>query len=239
MALRKRFLWAVPRILCIETSTHLCSAALCDGNELLAERNEEERKRYTHAERLHVLIHEAMAEANATMRSLEAVAVGIGPGSYTGLRIGLSAAKGFCYALGVPIIGVNTLHTLVAALGASTEAARRNEQRDTINDQLHPMIDARRMEVFTGDPPRGLVLSEEWIATLDPSRRHIAFGDGADKAVDLWKSQDRVTHVPGIRPLARAMAGLAMERFDAQRFDDLAYLVPLYGKEPNVTQAKP
>ena len=220
----------MPAVLCIETATHLCSVAVCDGGRVLASRDEEDHERYTHAERLNILVDEAMKEAGLAMRDLRAVAVGIGPGSYTGLRIGLSAAKGFCYALGIPIVGVNTLTTLTSALHAS----RFTPHADAA---FHAMIDARRMEVFKGDPVHALILSEEWIAGLDKSRQQVVFGEGADKAAELWKGHAHVLHVPGVKPHASAMAAMAAERFNTKGFDDLAYLVPLYGKEANVTKA--
>lgn len=219
------------RILCIETATHLCSVALADGGRLLAERDAEERDRFIHAERLNGMVDEVMKEAGLAMRELDAVAVGIGPGSYTGLRIGLSAAKGFCYALRIPIIGIGTLDTLAAAF-RMTDDGRGSADLGI----LHPMIDARRMEVFTGDPPRPVVLDEGWIASRDPARTHLVFGDGADKAADLWRSHPAIIHVPGIKPWARAMAPIAMARSAEKRFDDLAYLVPNYGKEARVTR---
>lgn len=245
------------RILCIETATHLCSVALVEDDRLLAERNAEEHDRFIHAERLNVMVDEGMKEARLNMRHLDAVAVGIGPGSYTGLRIGLSAAKGYCYALGIPIMGIGTLDTLTGAI-----RSMNYEQRPAGSEELHPMIDARRMEVFTGDPPRPVVLDEGWIASLDPKRAHVMFGDGADKAADLWKSKEPsgspppappiahgtsqqdgrragIIHVPGIKPWARAMASVAVARFSEKRFDDLAYLVPVYGKEAKVTKPGP
>ena len=156
------------------------------------------------------------------------MAVGIGPGSYTGLRIGLSAAKGFCYALGIPIIGIGTLVTLEQAL----RSLRTDLGTGVV---LHPMIDARRMEVFTGEPLRSVILDDAWIAALDPAKRHLVFGDGADKAEGLWGSRPNVQHVPGIKPWARAMASIAAARSAAGEFDDLAYLVPMYGKEARLT----
>lgn len=230
----------MPLTLCIETATHLCSVALVDGERLIASRDEEARERFTHAERLGVLVDEVMGEAHHDFNELSAVAVGIGPGSYTGLRIGLSAAKGYCYALEIPIIGIGTLETLVSTLHAS---------RSTLHGHavLHPMIDARRMEVFTqafdgtgrlAGELHAKVLDEPWIAALEPGMHHIVFGDGADKATELWKSHPAITYVPHVKPSAKAMAPMAIKRLAEERFEDLAYLVPMYGKEAGVTQAK-
>src|SRR5436190_8235185 len=221
----------MPLILAIETATKLCSVALARDGIVLALR-EEESDRHTHAERVNVFVQEVMAEAGPALPDLDAVAVGIGPGSYTGLRIGLSAAKGLCYALDKPLIGLSTLGTLTRSaldVGAT-------------GPQLWPMIDARRMEVFTqafdGEglatgQAMPLVLNEEWAAA---AQGRMVFGDGADKAASLWEGRAGITFVRGIRPSAVAMFTEAGRRFSTKSFDDLAYLVPEYGKAANVTQ---
>jgi tRNA threonylcarbamoyladenosine biosynthesis protein TsaB len=224
-------------ILHLETATHLCSVALSRDGVVLAIRDHTSTG-FSHAEKLNVFIDEVLKEAGVVMKDLAAVAVGIGPGSYTGLRIGLSAAKGLCYALDIPVIGVGTLDTMVASL-----LAVRNMPH--VTSTLWPMIDARRMEVFTQPlaegvrpEPMPLLLSQEWVNGLDTSRQHVVFGDGADKALDLFKEIPHVLHVPGIVPLASSMCALAHERYAKGAFDDLAYLVPAYGKEAGVTTAK-
>ncbi len=221
-----------PLLLTIETATKLCSVALGRGEQLLALR-EIDSEKLAHAEKVNVFIAGLMEEAGLALKDLDAVAVGIGPGSYTGLRIGLSASKGLCYALDKPIIGLSTLGTLVASA-----RMHHNELQGT----LWPMIDARRMEVFAqpyscdGDPlaaPAPLILDENWAA--DPAPR-VVFGDGADKAIELWAGYQGITHLPGVRPSAATMLLRAQERFNAGSFDDLAYLVPEYGKAANVSQ---
>lgn len=224
----------MPLILCIETATKLCSVTLGRDGHILAHRDLESEK-HVHAEKVNVFIEEVMREAGLALKELDAVAVGIGPGSYTGLRIGTSAAKGLCYALDIPIIGISTLDTLVAS------AERSGTE---LGGHLWPMVDARRMEVFTrrvsadGDQhmtATPVVLDAEWIAAHTPAT---VFGDGADKAVALWGNAPGMVHVPGIRPIAAAMIPLAEKRFKAGAFDDLAYLVPDYGKAANVTQPR-
>lgn len=221
-------------ILAIETTTRLCSVALGRDGVLLAQR-EVESERHAHAEKVNVFVAGVIQEAGLILADIDAVAVGIGPGSYTGSRIGMSAAKGLCYALGKPIIGVNTLTTLV-------EAAR-SEGGSTALRQW-PMIDARRMEVFTQEHDANgsvvgevhpQVLDEEWAQAVG---KCCVFGDGADKATDLWKSAPGVVHVSGIKAHAGAMLVHAERRLREGSMDDLAYLVPLYGKEANVTQPK-
>lgn len=221
-------------ILAIETTTRLCSVALGRAGVLLAQR-EAESERHAHAEKVNVFVAEVMEEAGLILADIDAVAVGIGPGSYTGSRIGLSAAKGLCYALGKPIIGVNTLTTLVEAARASSGNAAFRQW---------PMIDAGRMEVFTqqhnadgvaAGEVHPQVLDEEWAHAVGNC---LVFGDGADKATELWKSAPRIVHLSGIKTHARAMLAQAEHRLREGSMDDLAYLVPLYGKEANVTQPK-
>ncbi len=223
----------MPLLLAIETATKLCSVALGRDGQLLALR-EIDSEKLAHAEKVNVFIAEVMEEAGLPLKDLDAVAVGIGPGSYTGLRIGLSAAKGLCYALDKPIIGISTLATLVQAARAA---------HGPLQGTLWPMIDARRMEVFAqpysadGQPVADtapLILDETWAQPANSLR--VVLGDGADKAADLWVGMPRLTHLPGIRPSAAAMLPLAGARYKANNFDDLAYLVPEYGKGANLPE---
>ena len=220
-------------ILAIETTTRLCSVALGRDGLLLAER-EVESERGAHAEKVNVFVAEVIAEAHVELKDIDAIAVGLGPGSYTGSRIGLSAAKGLCYGLDKPIIGLNTLSTLVQVA----------QLLRTGTGSCWPMIDARRMEVFTQEhdalgKPIGsvqpLILDPAW--TTNGSKRYV-FGDGADKATELWNGAVNIEHLPGIKAHARAMFAHAEQRLRDGMVDDLAYLVPLYGKEANVTLAK-
>lgn len=229
----------MPLLLALDTATRLCSVVLSDGDKVLAYR-EEEAERLTHAERLNVLIDEVLREAGVEMRALSAVAVGVGPGSYTGLRIGLSAAKGLCYALEIPLIGMSTLDVLVHELLSRTTAL----PADAV---LMPMVDARRMEVFTLEADhdgthrseaRPLVLEEEWATSLPQGRTTLVFGDGADKAAMWWEGRSGVLHVAGIRPAHHGLSRLAGALHANGAFSDLAYLVPDYGKPANVTQPR-
>lgn len=224
----------VPTILCLETATKLCSVALTRDGQLLSFRDEENDK-HVHAEKVNVFIDAVMHETGIALTELDAMAVGTGPGSYTGLRIGLSAAKGLCYALGIPIIGISTLRTLY-------ESARLRHP-DPVGEHW-PMIDARRMEVFTqryapdGRPLAAeapLILDDAWAAANTTAT---VYGDGADKASALWDRNPGIVHRPGIRPHAAAMRLVAEARFAANAFDDVAYLVPTYGKGANVTQPR-
>ncbi|MBL7982661.1 MAG: tRNA (adenosine(37)-N6)-threonylcarbamoyltransferase complex dimerization subunit type 1 TsaB [Flavobacteriales bacterium] len=223
----------MPLILAIETATKLCSVAVARDGKVLA-LCEVDSERHAHAEKVNVFVAEVMAEAGYSLKDLDAVAVGIGPGSYTGLRIGLSAAKGLCYVLGIPLIGINTLHTIARA--ALAEAP-------LFTGDVWAMVDARRMEVFAQPhdasgsalaPHAPLILSPEWAAEAHV----LVCGDGADKATELWSYAPNVIHLHGVRPTAAAMFAEAERRMANGQFDDLAYLVPDYGKAANVTQPK-
>ena len=194
----------------------------------------------SHAEKLNVFIAEVMQEAGRELKDLDAIAVGTGPGSYTGLRIGLSAAKGLCFALGKPLIGIGTLEILLAELRSGYHAFGPS-------DRLFPMVDARRMEVYTkpfdasgaqlaGTAP--LILDDAWCAERQEQGRTFVFGDGADKATELWERFPEMVHVPGIKPAMHGLSKCAAERFAEKQFSDLAYLVPEYGKPANVAQKR-
>jgi tRNA threonylcarbamoyladenosine biosynthesis protein TsaB len=179
-------------------------------------------------------------EAGKDLNELSAIAAGTGPGSYTGLRIGLSAAKGLCFGLDAPISGMPTLEILVYEL-------RSGQLKFDAADVLHPMIDARRMEVFSAlftstgsaiSESRPVLLSDEQCAALPSDKLHIVFGDGADKATELWARHAHIQHVPGVRPSALGLSACAHAYFLRNAFSDLAYLVPEYGKEANVAQPK-
>lgn len=169
---------------------------------------------------------------------LDAVAVSIGPGSYTGLRIGLSEAKGLCFGLDIPLIGVNTLKLLSVAVMFSKNIGP--------DDYFVPMIDARRMEVFTAVydlalnevmPNQAMILDENSFADLLESRKLHFIGNGADKASDLIKSQN-AEFTLGIRPNAADMIALSEKAFRENDFLDLAYSTPNYIKKFHTTTPK-
>lgn len=226
-------------LLAFDTATKHCAVVLAENGRVLAERVDAS-DRLSHAEVLNVFIDAVMRDAGRELRDLSGVAVGIGPGSYTGLRIGLSAAKGLCFALDIPIFGLPTLEVLVhelIATGQSMEAGQR----------LLPMVDARRMEVFTAiydhtasaaTNAAPLILDEPWCASLDPQLQNVVFGDGADKAAGLFPEKSWIAHIPGIRPSSAGLAACAHKYYSSGRPSDLAYLVPDYGKEANVAQPK-
>lgn len=217
-------------ILCIETSGKFCSVALVhDG---LAEFNREDNVEMNHARTIGPFVESCMDEARRKEWKIDAVAVSIGPGSYTGLRIGLSMAKGLCFSLNVPLIGVSTLMIL------AVKAMFRNFEWEGI-EILVPMIDARRMEVYTAaydfrlDPlmsPQPMILNEDSYAAL-PSDREIYFmGDGAEKSKSLLKGK-RYHWIDNLIPKASDMTALAEKALREEFFIDTAYSVPEYLKD--------
>lgn len=229
---------SAPLLLAFDTATAHCAVVLSEGPVPLAWR-EEASERLSHAEHLNVFIREVMDEARLPLGRLDAVAVGIGPGSYTGLRIGLSVAKGLCFALERPLVGLGTPDILCHQLLSLEQIGP--------TDRLQPMIDARRMEVFTRSfdaamAPLGdtapYILSDGWSEAQPRDRRTWVFGDGADKAAMLWEPHAHLRHVPGVKPGVQGLARCAAARFAAGERSDLAYLVPDYGKPANVAQPK-
>lgn len=229
----------VALLLSFDTATPHLSVVLGRAGRPIAFR-EDASAQLSHAEKLNVFIAEVMEEAGLGLRELDAVAVGTGPGSYTGLRIGLSAAKGLCFALDKPLIGMGTLEVLLDQL-----RAERGEANADV--RYVPMVDARRMEVYArtfgpgGEPLAAtapLILDAAWCAARPEAARTLVFGDGADKAAELWAQFPRIVHVPGIRPGGAGLARCAERHHAEGRFSDLAYLVPEYGKPANVAQKR-
>lgn len=213
------------KILHIETATKVCSVALSENGSLigLAEINEDS---FAHGEQLTVLISNLLAEKNLSSSDLDAVSVSAGPGSYTGLRIGVSTAKGLCYALQIPLISVDTLISM-------TEVAKQKYSQT----HLCAMIDARRMEVFSTilntqtnvvmKPSSADVLDEQTYAEFEPL---VCFGDGAPKMQDMWK--DRAIQFDlDLLPSASGQVSIAFAKFQANQFEDVVYFEPAYLKE--------
>ncbi len=185
---------------------------------------------YSHAENLHVFIDQLLSVHNLMPSQLSAVALSAGPGSYTGLRIGTSAAKGLCYALNIPLIAISTLELMtVAAMKVSGDA-----------DYYLPMLDARRMEVYCGIynrqgkiimPPQAFIVDENNLHTLIPQGKTCVFGDGMPKCRELFKSHENCIMLNGVNPSARHMHETAFEKFSKNDFENVAYFEPYYLKE--------
>lgn len=215
------------KILCLETSTKNCSVALSDGKNLISLK-EDGSDKYTHAEKLHVFIEEVLNQGGVKFSDLDAVAVSEGPGSYTGLRIGVSSAKGMAYALGIPLISVNTLQAMANSLLSGGD-----------KNLLIPMIDARRMEVFCAGfdgkgnaifPTRAEILESDSFPEAANFDKALYFGDGAEKCQDVLKPKG-FKFVPDIQASAKGMVELAAQKFGAIDFVDTAYFEPFYLKD--------
>jgi tRNA threonylcarbamoyladenosine biosynthesis protein TsaB len=223
-------------ILQIETSTSNCSVALAQNGELLALKEVNERN--AHASSLTLFIEEVISSAGKTLGELNAVAASMGPGSYTGLRIGVSTAKGLCYALDVPLVAINTLEAMAVGYKNQTkvEAAL-----------LCPMIDARRMEVYTAvfDSNLNQLLSTEahivdensFAQYLSTAEMHF-FGDGAMKCKDILGQFENAVFIENFNASAGFLTKLALQKYENAQFEDVAYFEPFYLKDFLATQPK-
>jgi len=220
-------------ILNIETSTNVCSVALTYDGYVIGQREDYQGR--NHAALLSGYIQAMLDVAKEKELKLDAIAVSIGPGSYTGLRIGLSEAKGLAYALGIPLIGIDTLQTMTATVMFS----------DFFDENVvfAPMIDARRMEVFTAVhdyamnnvmSPRPMILDESSYASYLDRGPVIFFGNGSDKAREIIKHPN-ANFITEIHPLACNMIALSEKAYKEGNFLDLAYSVPAYLKEFQAT----
>ena len=219
-------------ILCLETATPVCSVALNDGCCTLALRETEGQN--AHSEKITNFIREAMETAGIDYRQLDAVAVSKGPGSYTGLRIGVSTAKGICYAADVPLMAIDTLEAM--AYGMKEKLGSQLAE----NDLLIPMIDARRMEVYAAvfdanlnkiEDTAALVIDENAFGDLRKDRRLWLFGDGAPKLSKLFENQPNITVIDGFKPSAAFMRNLADKALREHDFVNVAYFEPFYLKD--------
>ncbi|MCQ2608934.1 MAG: tRNA (adenosine(37)-N6)-threonylcarbamoyltransferase complex dimerization subunit type 1 TsaB [Bacteroidales bacterium] len=218
------------RILSIETATGVCSVAIHEDGKCVALREIKEAN--AHSEKLTVLIEELLQERSLQVKDCNAIAVSIGPGSYTGLRIGASVAKGLCYACSLPVITVDTLQALALSC--------KNKVGDTNPDNIYmPMIDARRMEVYTSqwnwqmerlEDTRALVVTYEAKASFEPTKHYFFCGDGSEKCRETLESPN-ITFVDGIYATAESVGYIASEMYDRQEFADVAYFEPFYLKE--------
>ncbi|MBQ6079149.1 MAG: tRNA (adenosine(37)-N6)-threonylcarbamoyltransferase complex dimerization subunit type 1 TsaB [Muribaculaceae bacterium] len=225
-------------ILNIETSTEVCSVALTSEGQVLDHR--ENYVGQTHATLLSQYVQEMLKYARSRELPIDAIAVSIGPGSYTGLRIGLSEAKGLAFGLNLPLIGVNTLQLMAVS-------TMFNHFVDEDKLLYVPMIDARRMEVYTAAyspaleavlEPQAMILDEgSFKNLLDEGHTLIMMGNGSDKARQVF-NHPNVRFIDGVKPVAVDMMALAERAWRAQDFIDVAYSTPLYLKEFQATKPK-
>ncbi len=228
------------RILSIETSTSICSVALHSNGVCVdfIEINEQN----AHSSKLTVLIEQLLEQNNVRIADCDAIAISGGPGSYTGLRIGTSVAKGLCYAANLPLIAVDTLQALALACKGIIES-KQNLGNNTI---FMPMIDARRMEVYTSQwntnmkqicDTLPLIVDTETIHTFDSSYTYVLCGDGSAKCKDVLNAP-HIHFVENCNTTAQTVGTLAYEKFQNNQFEDVAYYEPFYLKEFVTTTPK-
>lgn len=216
-------------ILNIETSTKNCSVALSKNGETLVCKQIADLG-YSHAEKLHVFIEDVLKENQVTFQEIKAIAVSKGPGSYTGLRIGVSAAKGLCYALDIPLISIDTLTLLASQI--------------TVDEGLIvPMIDARRMEVYSAVFDSVYVKIREVQAEILTQESFVNYkgiihfvGDSNEKAKTVLTDSRFVFHDDNNYPSAKEMSKLSFEKYENNDFEDVAYFEPYYLKDFMLTK---
>mgnify|MGYP001174863460 FL=1 len=214
-------------ILCIDTTSEFCSVSLFE-NRTLIENNNSKIER-SHSKLLINLIDDILINNNLKIDELSAFSISKGPGSYTGLRIGLSSVKGFCYALGKPLIAINTLKVLAKS------ALQYINDKDCI---LFPMIDARRMEVYTKSydynlneitSDKAVILEKDSFDKLKDKSVYF-FGDGAQKFNDIINRENFI-FLENINPDSKFMGELSYDKFEAKQFEDLSSFEPNYIKD--------
>lgn len=222
------------KILHLETSSKNCSVAITDEERLLA-LCEEVSENYKQSESLHTFVEWALEGAGISLQDLDAVCLGKGPGSYTGLRIGASAAKGFCFGLNIPLIAINSMQSMVEPFVSKNY------------DVIIPLIDARRMEVYTAvyDGKTGVEISETKSLVLEEDSfeefegKKVAFiGDGAAKTKELIRLKE-ADFFENVYPSAKFMTNAAVQKFKAKYFEDVAYFEPFYLKDFMGVKKKP
>lgn len=214
------------KILYLETSSKNCSVAISDDEKLLC-LTEEVSDNYKQSESLHTFVEWALEGAGISMKDIEAVSLGKGPGSYTGLRIGASSAKGFCYGLKIPLVAVNSLESMIEPF------------LDKNYDFIIPLVDARRMEVYTAvyDGKTGEEVSETEAKILDETsfeefkdKKVIFVGDGAKKAKEVLQLPNADFN-EDIYPSAQYLIKKSLKKIDKKEFEDIAYFEPFYLKD--------
>jgi tRNA threonylcarbamoyladenosine biosynthesis protein TsaB len=220
-------------ILCLETATPVCSVALCDGTGVISYRDSSEEK--SHAKQLTIFIQELLDEAPIKADQLEAVAVSKGPGSYTGLRIGVSVAKGIAYGSSIPLIGIETTLSMFDGI---IERAPQNYGTDSTS-LFCPMIDARRMEVYysifdaKGDQIKDIsaeIIDDKTFSEIPESVRIVFFGDGAGKFRNVTSHKNSV-FADDFTVSARFLYKTAVRKLALEQFEDVAYFEPFYLKD--------
>ena len=220
-------------ILNIETATKNCSVSLANKGELIAIKELNDGN-YSHSENLHVFIEEVLKSANKSLAEIDAISVSKGPGSYTGLRIGVSAAKGLCFSLDKPLISISTLASLANSIKAENDSV------------IIPLLDARRMEVYSAvfdsyynrvrEVKAEVIDSNSFEQFLEKGEVYF-LGDGADKCKDIIKHKNAI-FLDNYFPSAKQMAKLSYTKYKKNDIEDVAYFEPFYLKDFLITKAK-
>jgi tRNA threonylcarbamoyladenosine biosynthesis protein TsaB len=226
----------MPLLLALETSSTVCSVALYKGAQLLGMSELQIEK--SHSSHITVMISQLLENCGMELKQLSAIAVSGGPGSYTGLRIGSSTAKGLCYSLDIPLLEVSTLY------GLAWQAI--NSVPNPEKYLFCPMLDARRMEVYTclltseleeQLPIAPIILDEHTFDEQLESRPIIFFGNGAAKFRELKRGNANALFIDSLQPSAKPIGQLALARYERQEFEDIAYYEPFYLKDVYITSA--
>ena len=212
-------------ILNIETSTKVCSVALAKNKEVI-DLIEHEDDNYSHSEKLNLFILELLEKNNLSFDDLDAVAISEGPGSYTGLRIGVSTAKGICYSKDIPLISVNTLEALCKLVSIEAGYKRMEVFMSVLtkNDEIH--------QEQTNE-----IISEDSFETFGDDVLYL-FGNGAFKLKKLFSTRSNIHFIDNIKCSAKGMVHIAYQKFLTKDFVDTAYFEPNYGKEFYTTAKK-
>jgi tRNA threonylcarbamoyladenosine biosynthesis protein TsaB len=237
----------MPIILNLETATTNCSVSVARNGHLLAIK-EHDTPNYSHSEQLHIFIQDVLKGATLDFTDLDAVAVSKGPGSYTGLRIGVSAAKGLCFSLDVPLISIPTLESMAQQVALSEadeikpDDSNESMQREAgyrAADYIVPVLDARRMEVYSAVFDNGRnqiretkaeIIDENSFSEYTENGKVLLLGNGAEKCRELLKHPN-FSFDTSIVPSTREMAYLSHKKFAADQFEDVAYFEPYYLKD--------
>lgn len=217
------------KLLFLETATQVCSVALAEDGKLISIK--ESQSANSHSSLLTSFIQDVLETANIKLQDLDAIVVSKGPGSYTGLRIGVSSAKGLCYSLDIPLISVNTLQSIAAGMSADIKD----------NKAFYcPMIDARRMEVYTAifdyqnkeiEATSAKIIDENSFGELLNKKVVYFAGDGAAKCKAILSNYPNAKFLNGFRISSKDMIKIAFEKYKAKQFEDVAYFEPYYLKD--------
>lgn len=232
-------------ILNIETATTVCSVSLAKDGKLLA--CKEQNGDYSHSENLTLFIQDVCEQAHIRLSDIDAIAVSKGPGSYTGLRIGVSTAKGLCYSLNKPLIAIDTLQYLALSVSGKFRSHPTYDHKTFATTLFCPMLDARRMEVYCAVydssnreiiPTAAEIINGHSFTDLLKSNKLIFFGDGSSKCKNILSVNANAIFIEDVVPSATNMTSLSESAFSKKTFEDVAYFEPFYLKDFMVGKSK-